>query len=120
MSALELKKLKRDQANDEYLKEYLLSKQPQVTCPYCGCSPCHKLGKTKAGTPRYLCPHCKHTFVYDQKTVFYCTHKSLDQWHRFIQCYQQGQPLSVCAREAQIHRNTALRWRHRVNDALNQ
>jgi transposase-like protein len=116
--SLEALRKKREVINHEYLSRYLQENQAEARCPHCGRLHCYPHGQTKAGTPRFYCPTCNKAFVYNVHSVFYKTHKNYDQWQRFLECYLRAESLDVCAREAQIHRNTAFRWRHKVNDAL--
>ena len=117
--SLEALRKKREALNHEYLSRYLQENPTQARCPHCGRLHCYPHGQTKVGTLRFYCPNCNKAFVYNVHSVFYKTHKNYDQWQRFLECYLRGESLDVCAREAQIHRNTAFRWRHKVNDALN-
>ena len=88
-------------------------------CTKCGCKG-HiiKAGKRKSGLQRYRCKDCGKYFTSYNDTILSGTHKNIETWKKFMDCYNKGCILKECARECEIYINTAFMWRHKISNAL--
>lgn len=111
-----LKKI--ESLNNDYLHILLSECTADISCPHCNSKEYKKHGKTKKQVQRYRCKTCKKTYVETYCSALFKTHKDYYQWFIFLKCYLNGDILDICAKEANIHHNTAFRWRHKLNDAF--
>lgn len=93
----------------------------ELFCTKCGCKG-HiiKAGKRKSGLQRYRCKDCGKYFTSYNDTILKGTHKNIETWKKFMDCYNRGCILKECARECEIHINTAFIWRHKISNALRE
>lgn len=91
-----------------------------ISCPICGdVEKIVKNGK-RSGTQRYICKHCKKSFVANTNSILERTHKPLSVWKKFLECMVNGMSILKTAEVCEINKNTAFAWRHKVLDALSQ
>lgn len=91
-----------------------------ISCPICGdVEKIVKNGK-RAGIQRYICKHCKKSFVANTNSILERTHKPLSVWKKFLECMVHGMSILKTAELCEINKNTAFAWRHKVLDALSQ
>jgi len=84
------------------------------TCPHCGHVHVARWGKS-AGLQRYRCGACHATFNALTGTPLARLRKK-DKWLTYAQQMSEGQSVRKSATACEVHRNTALRWRHRFLD----
>ena len=88
-------------------------------CPKCGCvEHIVRNGKAKNGMQRYVCRDCGKSFVVTSNSVLAGTHKDINTWRTFIDCFLSGDSIRDTAEKCKLHRNTAFAWRHKVLDAI--
>lgn len=91
-----------------------------ISCPICGdVERIVKNGK-RSGSQRYLCKHCKKSFMANTTSILERTHKSIFVWKKFLDCMVHGMSILKTAEICEINKNTAFAWRHKVLDALSQ
>lgn len=91
-----------------------------ISCPICGdVEHIVKNGK-RAGSQRYICKHCKKSFMANTTSILERTHKSISVWKKFLECMVHGMSILKTAEVCEINKNTAFAWRHKVLDALSQ
>lgn len=91
-----------------------------ISCPICGdVEHIVKNGK-RSGTQRYICKHCRKSFVGNTNSILERTHKSIFVWKKFLECMVNGMSILKTAEICEINKNTAFAWRHKVLDALSQ
>lgn len=91
-----------------------------ISCPICGdVERIVKNGK-RAGSQRYICKHCKKSFMANTTSILERTHKSISVWKKFLECMVHGMSILKTAEICEINKNTAFAWRHKVLDALSQ
>lgn len=71
------------------------------------------------GLQRYRCQACRHTFNALTGTALARLPKK-DKWLGFSGALVESQPLCPAAATLGVHRNTALRWRHRFLVSIKQ
>ncbi|MCT4616559.1 MAG: IS1595 family transposase [Marinifilaceae bacterium] len=69
------------------------------------------------GIVRYRCNHCGKTFNVLTNTSLANLRKK-EKWSKYCECLRSGISIRKAAEICGIHRNTALRWRHRFLAAL--
>lgn len=80
-------------------------------CPHCGNSKLYRHGSAH-GLQRYRCRACHRTFnALTATPLARLRHRS--KWLDYLKTMIQSLPLRQSAVEIGVHRNTALRWRHR-------
>lgn len=90
-----------------------------VCCPHCGAKEDEiKRNGSKNNRQRFMCKHCGKTFSATNKTVFYHTRKPISVWKKYISCIMEGMSLRKAGKVCNIHRNTALLWRHKILNSL--
>lgn len=87
-------------------------------CPFCGGRRVNKNGRTPEGAQRYWCRECERTFGDTQDTILKNTRKSLDVWHRYVECMVNKFSLRKSADICGISLPAAFAWRHKILDAL--
>ncbi len=87
------------------------------SCSYCGSLHVIKNGH-KGGSQRYLCKDCGRTFTITNKTLLYCSKKSVETWEKYFECLMNKFPLRKCASICGIDLSTAFIWRHKILDTL--
>lgn len=93
----------------------------QLFCTKCGCTEnIVKAGKRKSGLQRYKCKNCGKYFTSLDTTLLSGTHKNVEVWEKFMECFNNGDTLRETAEKCGIHRNTAFMWRHKVLNALRE
>ncbi|CAM3605949.1 IS1595 family transposase [Polaromonas hydrogenivorans] len=85
-------------------------------CPHCHGTELFLHGQAN-GLQRYRCRACRHTFNALTGTALARLRKK-GKWLGFSAALVASQPLRPAAATLGIHRNTALRWRHRFLSAL--
>ena len=85
-------------------------------CPHCHGTELCLHGRVN-GLQRYRCQACRRTFNALTGTVLARLRKK-DKWLGFSGALVASQPLRPAAATLGVHRNTALRWRHRFLNAL--
>jgi len=84
-------------------------------CPHCGGCRSQKWGAF-AGRQRFRCRDCLRTFsTFTGTPLRYL--KRPEQWRGFLWCMEGRFTVRHTGAVLSIHKNTALRWRHRVLDA---
>lgn len=86
-------------------------------CLHCESKHFVKNGKEN-NNQRYLCRICKKSFVEQTGTILYKTHKSIDVWDKYIECFLEKYSIRKSARICKINIATAFAWRHKILDAL--
>ncbi|MFW1816631.1 IS1595 family transposase [Acinetobacter guillouiae] len=86
-------------------------------CLHCESTHFVKNGKEN-NNQRYLCRSCKKSFVEHTGTILYKTHKNMDVWDKYIECFLEKYSIRKCARICEINIATAFAWRHKILDAL--
>jgi transposase-like protein len=81
-------------------------------CPRCGSLRTIRWGRFGARR-RYRCHTCSRTFSDLTGTPFAHT-KRIEQWIPFTRCMFDGRSVRASARLLGLHKDTALRWRHRL------
>ncbi|SIR32881.1 Transposase [Janthinobacterium sp. TND4EL3] len=85
--------------------------QPHLACPACHSSHAHRHGHAH-GLQRYRCVPCGRTFnALTGTPLARLRHKSL--WLAYADCLLVSASVRQAARQLNVHRNTAFRWRHR-------
>ncbi len=80
-------------------------------CPHCGHSKLYRHGSA-LGLQRYRCRTCHRTFnALTGTPLARLRHRS--KWLDYLETMIHSLPLRQSAVEVGVHRNTALRWRHR-------
>jgi len=87
-------------------------------CPCCQGTRIKRNGHTSYNAQRFICNGCKKSFVSTTNTIFFASHKNLDTWKRFIDCFMDGMSVEKTAEKCGISARTAFRWRHKVLDML--
>jgi transposase-like protein len=91
--------------------EHLLEAQKLTHCPHCDATELIRWGSAH-GLPRYRCKACGRTC--NALTGSPLAHlRQRTHWLGFAQALIDGVTLRQAATQCAIHRNTALRWRHR-------
>lgn len=83
-------------------------------CPYCQRSRVQKWGRFD-GRQRFRCRDCGRTHSTFTGTPLYHL-KRADRWRVFLWCMEGRLTVRRTGAVAGVHRNTALRWRHRLLD----
>ena len=86
------------------------------TCPHCQSTELFLHGQAN-GLQRYRCQACRRTFNALTGTALARLRKK-DKWLGFSGALLAAQALRPAAATLEMHRNTALRWRHRFLSAL--
>ena len=91
-----------------------------LVCPHCGASGkgVSKKGKTPGGKQRFICQHCRKTFVATTNSVMYNSKLDFSVWKQYLQSFLNGKLLYQAAEECGISKLTAWRWRHKICDSL--
>ena len=87
-------------------------------CPICGSEHTVKNGKRSDGVQRYHCKECNHYFVMSTNSILFGTRKDLSAWIKFIECSLDNNSLKLTAEKCGIHKNTALNWRHKLQESV--
>lgn len=101
----------------EFLRAHKYENGRPAICPFCGGKHVVKNGSTR-GIARYLCRICGKTFGDTQDTILKNTRKSLDVWHRYIECMINKFSLRKSAEICNLSLPVAFAWRHKILDAL--
>ena len=84
---------------------------PNPACPYCRHTPCGRWGSSH-GLPRFRCAACGKTFNPLTRTPL-ARLRHRECWAEYAQALIDGDTVRAAARRCGVHKNTALRWRHR-------
>ena len=91
--------------------DHLFEAHSLTHCPHCDAAPLIRWGSAH-GLPRYRCKACGRTC--NALTGSPLAHlRQRPRWLRFGQALIDGVTVRQAAAQCAIHRNTALRWRHR-------
>lgn len=80
-------------------------------CPGCGCPRYHRHGHSN-GLQRYRCCACRRTYN-DLSGTPLARLRMREKWLDYLAAEYAFKSLRAAAREVGVHRDTALRWRHR-------
>lgn len=80
-------------------------------CPCCGHHPCGRWGRAQ-GVPRYRCAACGKTFNALTGTPL-ARLRHRERWEEYTRALIDGNTVRHAAQRCGVHKNTALRWRHR-------
>lgn len=86
------------------------------SCPHCRGRRIHRWGFA-SGRQRYRCLACGRTFSAYTGTVLYYL-KRADAWDAFLVAMRDCLSVRQAALAADIHRDTAFRWRHRLLESV--
>ena len=95
----------------------LILKSNTIKCPHCSSKEISKNGH-KGKTQRYICKHCKKSFVGTTNTILQSTKKSIDTWFKYLECLMNKFSLRKTSKICNINLHTAFNWRHKVLDSL--
>jgi transposase-like protein len=85
-------------------------------CVRCQCARTHRWGSFR-GRQRWRCLGCRRTFSDLTGTLFFRTWEP-GAWLTFVEHLKETPTVRESARAVGINKDTALRWRHRLLDAL--
>jgi len=85
-------------------------------CVRCGCVQTQRWGSFR-GRQRWRCVGCRRTFSDLTGTIFFRTWEP-GAWLTFVEHLKETPTVRESARAVGINKDTALRWRHRLLDAL--
>jgi len=85
-------------------------------CVRCQCAQTHRWGSFR-GRQRWRCLGCRRTFSDLTGTIFFRTWEP-GAWLTFVEHLKETPTVRESARAVGINKDTALRWRHRLLDAL--
>lgn len=101
----------RIEQSDTSAADRLLEAHPPGCCPHCGTVHLIRWGSAH-GLARYRCTTCARTC--NALTGTPLAHlRQRARWLRFAQALIDGVTIRQAATQCGVHRNTALRWRHR-------
>ena len=84
---------------------------PNPACPHCRHTPCGRWGNSH-GLPRFRCAACGKTFSALTGTPL-ARLRHRECWAEYAQALIDGDTVRGAALRCGVHKNTALRWRHR-------
>ena len=93
---------------------------PVTECPYCGAKRFVKNGHGRSGDNRYLCRDCGRTFSVFTNAFTHNSRRNGSVWKRYVECMLKGYSLRMCAERCGITLRTALAWRHKILNALDE
>ncbi len=95
----------------KYVSRELETRYDKINCPHCGSNCIGRWGK-RNDLRRYKCKDCRRTFNSLTGTPLARLRRK-GHWVDYAQCMTEGISLRKAAVICGIHRNTALKWRHR-------
>lgn len=98
-------------ANKKHVSQNLETPFNEVICPHCAGTNIGRWGK-RNDLQRYRCKKCRKTFNSLTDTPLARLRRK-GHWLDYAQCMKEGLSLRKAAAICGIHRNTALKWRHR-------
>ncbi len=94
---------------------------PQIkpTCPYCASSAVIRYGH-KCRKQRFLCKHCRKTFVPTTHTIMENSHFPIEIWHEVIRDTVRGDAIDFTALRLHCSHQAVFDMRHKLLMALQQ
>ncbi|CAN7397094.1 IS1595 family transposase [Massilia sp. LjRoot122] len=80
-------------------------------CPRCACERYYRHGQAN-GLQRYRCRECRRTFN-DLSGTPLARLRLREKWLDYLATVLDSKPVRAAAKQVEVHRNTAFRWRHR-------
>lgn len=80
-------------------------------CPRCACERWYRHGQAN-GLQRYRCRACGRTFN-DLSGTPLARLRLREKWLDYLAALLDSKPVRAAAKQVNVHRNTAFRWRHR-------
>ena len=114
---LELIRLCNIENNKSNTAEIYLKLANNYRCPHCGSN---KICKNGHGGKyqQFRCNACKKNYTIRTKTIFQGTHKSIEDWQKYIELFSQGKSLPYISKAMKINIKTAFYWRHKILKVL--
>ena len=88
-------------------------------CPKCKSEKYIKFGLNKKGEQRYQCKECKTIYNLMSSSIFSSIKKDLPTFYNFIVLLTYNIPLDMAEEILCISRPTALLWRHKIFETIN-
>ena len=88
-------------------------------CPKCKSDKYIKFGLNKKGEQRYQCKNCKAIYNLMSSSIFNSIKKDLPTFYNFIVLLTYNVPLDMAHEILNISRPTALLWRHKIFETVN-
>ena len=103
------------------INNVLIKKNNKINliCPFCSNNHVVKNGKNK-DKQRYICQHCRKSFIKVVNTPIYISKKSVALWMEFLHYLCKQYSLREISKKLNISTSTAFYWRHKILDAIRE